>query len=157
MTEAEFSRRFALDHDELVAGGKSILEGAGELGQLLFQAGGGLKDLLEVQRNLDRELESLFKPSGTRPRIHAGLAELKEARAVVREGSLPSSEWVEHETAYRRAAEQLEAVEGRLESARAEKRRLERIADALPVLARRRRCQQEWESLGPVALLPEDF
>ena len=157
ITEDEFSRRFALDHDELVAGGKSILEGAGELGQLLFQAGGGLKDLLQVQRNLDRELESLFKPSGTRPRINAGLAELKEARALVREGSLPSTEWVEHDAAHRRAAEQLEEVEGRLESARAERRRLERIADALPVLARLRQYQQDREALGPVVLLPDDF
>jgi uncharacterized protein YhaN len=157
MTEAEFSRRFALDHDELVAGGKSILEGAGELGQLLFQAGGGLKDLLEVQRNLDRELESLFKPTGTKPRINRGLDELKEARATVREGSLPSTEWVEHDAAHRRAAEQLETVESRLESARAAKRRLERIADALPVLARRRQCQEEREALGPVVLLPDNF
>ncbi len=157
ITEDEFSRRFALDHDELVAGGKSILEGAGELGQLLFQAGGGLKDLLQVQRTLDRELESLFKPSGTRPRINAGLAELKEARALVREGSLPSTEWVEHDAAHRRAAEQLEEVEGRLESARAERRRLERIADALPVLARLRQYQQDREALGPVVLLPDDF
>ena len=117
MTEAEFGRRFALDHDELVAGGKSILDGAGELGQLLFQAGGGLRDLLEVRRDLDRELEALFKPAGAKPRINAGLAELKEARAAVRGVSLPSSEWVEHDAAHRRAVEQLEAVEARLASA----------------------------------------
>src|SRR5207248_5424839 len=141
MTEAEFTRRFAMDHNELVEGGQSILEGSGELGQLLFQAGGGLKNLLEVQRGLDRELESLFKPTATKPRINAGLAELKEARAVVRDGSLPSTEWVEHEAAQQRAAQRLEQVEDRLEAARAEKRRLERLADALPVLARRRQCQ----------------
>src|SRR6185312_110549 len=74
-----------------------------------------------------------------------------------REGSLPSTEWAEHDAAHRRAAEQLEALEARLESTRAEKRRLERIADALPVLARRRQCQQERESLGSVVLLPDDF
>ena len=157
VTEPEFSGRFALDHDELVAGGKSILQGAGELGQLLFQAGGGLKDLLEVQRGLDRELESLFKPSGTKPRINARLAELKEAKALVREGSLPSTEWVEHDTARRLAVEQLGQIEHRLESARAEKRRLERIADALPLLARRRRCREELEALEPFVLLPDDF
>src|SRR5437762_3121246 len=122
MTEAEFTRRFAMDHDELVEGGQSILKGSGELGQLLFQAGGGLKNLLEVQRGLDRELESLFKPTGTKPRINAGLAELKEARTVLREGSLPSTEWVEHEAGQRRAVERLGQVEGRLEAGRAGKR-----------------------------------
>ena len=149
VTEAEFSRRFALDHDELVAGGRSILEGAGELGQLLFQAGGGLKDLLEVQPGLDRELESLFKPTGTKPRINKALDELKEAKTLVRQGSLPSTEWVEHDAALRLAAGQLEQVEGRLEASRAEKRRLERIADALPVLARRRSAGRSWRPWGP--------
>src|SRR5579883_59041 len=157
MTEAEFTRRFAMDHDELVAGGQSILGGSGELGQLLFQTGGGLKNLLEVQRGLDRELEGLFKPAGSRPRINAGLAELKEAKAMVRAGSLPSTEWLEHEAARRTAAERLEQVEGRLEAARAEKRRLERLGDALPVLARLRQCQQDWAELGTVVILPEDF
>ena len=77
LSEAEFKSRFALDHEELVQGGKAILQGGGELGALLFQAGGGLKNLLEVQRELDRELEALFKPRGSKPRINAGLAELR--------------------------------------------------------------------------------
>src|SRR5262249_5631862 len=124
MTEAEFTRRFEMDHDELVAGGQSILGGSGELGQMLFQTGGRLKNRREVHRGLDGELEGLFKPTGTKPRINTGLAELKEAKAMVRAGSLPSTAWVEHEAARRRAAERLEQVEGRLEAARAEKRRL---------------------------------
>lgn len=157
MSEAEFTRRFALDHDELVAGGKAILDGVGELGQLLFQAGGGLKDLFEVQRRLDREIEALFKPNALKPRINAALAELKDAKATVRAGSLPSSEWVEHDAALRKAAIELERVEARLEAARAERRRLERIADALPVLARRRQAREELEAMGPVVLLPDDF
>ncbi len=157
MSEAEFTRRFALDHDELVAGGKAILEGAGELGQLLFQAGGGLKDLFEVQRRLDRELDALFKPNANKPRINAALAELKDAKATVRAGSLPSSEWLEHDAALRTAAAELERVEARLETTRAERRRLERIHDALPVLARRRQAREELEAMGPVVLLPDDF
>ena len=77
MSEAEFKSRFALDHEELVQGGKVILQGGGELGAVLFQAGGGLKNLLDVQHELDRELEALFKPGGSKPRINAGLAELR--------------------------------------------------------------------------------
>jgi uncharacterized protein YhaN len=157
LAESEFGSRFALDHDELVGGGKAILQGGGELGALLFQAGGGLKNLQEMQRQLDKEIEALFKPTGARPRINAGLAELKAANDVKRQASLHSAEWVEHETAHRAAVAGIEEVEGRLAAAHAEKRRLERLRDALPLLSRQRRCQEELASLGPIVLLPERF
>ena len=60
-------------------GGKAILQGGGELGTLLFQAGGGLKNLLEVQRELTKQIEDLFKPGGSKPRINVGLSAFKEA------------------------------------------------------------------------------
>ena len=157
LTESEFKSRFALDHDELVQGGKAILEGGGELGALLFQAGGGLKNLQEMQRQLDREIEALFKPGGSKPRINAGLAELRKANEAKRQASLHSAEWVEHETARLAAAAEIVEVEGRLATAHAEKRRLERLKEALPLLTRQRRCEEELASLGPVVPLAESF
>ncbi len=157
LTEEEFTRQYALDHEDLVSGGRTILEGSGELGQLLFQAGGGLKDLIAVQRQLDRELEALFKPAGVRPRINETLGLLKEARNQVRQGSLPSSEWAEHDAAHRRASEELARVEEQLELVRAEKIRLDRIAAALPILARRDQAEADLSALGAVVDLSEDF
>ena len=157
LTESEFKSRFALDHDELVQGGKAILQGGGELGALLFQAGGGLKNLQEMQRQLDREIEALFKPGGSKPRINAGLAELRKANEAKRQASLHSAEWVEHETARLAAAAEIVEVEGRLATAHAEKRRLERLKEALPLLTRQRRCEEELASLGPVVPLAESF
>lgn len=68
LTEADFRSRFALDHEDLVQGGKAILQGSGELGTVLFQAGGGLKNLVAVERQLDHELEGLFKSGALRLR-----------------------------------------------------------------------------------------
>ncbi len=101
LTEAEFKSRFALDHQDLIQGGKAILEGSGELGALLFQAGGGLKNLLEVRRTLDRELDELFRPGGSTRRINAGLLELKKANETKHAASLRCSQWLEHDTAQR--------------------------------------------------------
>ena len=103
LSETEFKSRFALDHEELVQGGKVILQGGGELGAVLFQAGGGLKNLLDVQRELNRELEALFKPGGSKPRINAALAELRAKRETLRTTSLRSDVWLEHNTASRQA------------------------------------------------------
>lgn len=157
LTEVEFKSRFALDHEELIQGGKSILQGGGELGAVLFQAGGGLKNLMEVQRELDRELDELFRPGGSRRRINAGLSELKEANDAKRKSSLHSSEWVEHDRAQREAAAKLEEVEFRHGEKHAEKRRLERLQAALPLLTRQRTLEQELAGLGEVVLLSEVF
>src|SRR4051812_18792500 len=107
LTESEFRSRFALDHDELVQGGKAILQGGGELGTLLFQTGGSLKNLLEVQRELTKQIDDLFKPGGSKPRINAGLAALRQANEQKREASLLSTEWTAHEAARCRTLERL--------------------------------------------------
>jgi uncharacterized protein YhaN len=157
LTEAEFNSRFALDHEELIQGGKAILQGGGELGAVLFQAGGGLKNLVEVRRELDRELDELFRPGGSKRRINAGLSELKEANEAKRKTALHSSQWLEHDTAHKLASTQLAEVELRLREKQAEKRRLERLKAAMPHLRRQRTFEQELAQLGDVALLSEPF
>ena len=56
-----------IDHAELVAGGKAVVEGGGDLGRVLFAAGSGLAGLGAVQKKLDDEAEALFKPGGSNP------------------------------------------------------------------------------------------
>ncbi len=158
LTEVEFKSRFALDHEELIQGGKAILQGGGELGAVLFQAGGGLKNLVEVRRKLDRELDELFRPGGgSKRRINTELSDLREANEAKRKTALHSSEWLEHDTARREASMRLAEIELRLREKHAEKRRLERLGEALPLLTRQRTSEQELAQLGDVALLSEPF
>ncbi|WP_165229632.1 AAA family ATPase [Aquisphaera insulae] len=155
--EGEFQGRFALGHDELVQGGKAILGGGGDLGTLLFQAGGGLKDLMGVQRELAREVEDLFKPSGQKPRINGSLAAIREAEEARKAHSLRSSEWVENERQLAEAEARLADIEARLADDRAARRRLERLREALPILSRQRAAAEEIEGLGDVPALREPF
>jgi uncharacterized protein YhaN len=157
LTEAEFSGRFALDREDLIQGGKSILQGGGELGAVLFQAGGGLKNLVDVQRSLDRELDELFRPAGSTRKINAGLSELKKANETKRAVSLHSGEWIEHDRVRREASKRLAEIEHRLREKQAEKRRLERLAAARPLLSRRETTEQELSQLRDVVLLSETF
>ena len=47
---------------------------------------GASRTCQEMQRQLDKEIEALFKPGGSKPRINAGLAELRKAKEVKRTG-----------------------------------------------------------------------
>ena len=152
LTEAEFKSRFALDHEELIQGGKAILQGGGELGAVLFQAGGGLKNLLEVQRELTASSMSCSSPAGrSRDQRRACRAEGSQRSRSGRH--LHSSEWIEHDrarasrprgwprssTGWRTASRETPAgaAGGRL---------------AAPVTAAR--SEQELAQLGDVALCP---
>ncbi len=157
LTEAEFKSRFALNREELIQEGKAILQGGGKLGAVLFQAGGGLKNLVEIGRELDRELDELFRPEAPKRRINAGLAVLKEANEAKRETALHSNKWLEHDTARSEASARLVEIELRLSEKHAEKRRLERLGAALPLLPRQQASEQELAQLGDVALLSESF
>src|SRR5262245_31494279 len=92
----EFLRKFVIDHDELVAGGRDVVDGRGDLGQVLFSAGSGLAGLGAVRKALDEEAERLYKPRGTNPTINAALNALKEAQDRKKDASLRSTEWREH-------------------------------------------------------------
>ena len=157
VNQETFEQRFGIDYGRLVAGGRAIVEGSGELGEILFAAGAGMANLEPVQKRLADQAEALFKPRGKNLAINQALVELAAARQAIRAAQLPSSEWVRHDKTLRQARAQVTGIEAELLARRAEKGRLERIRDALPMVTRRDKVLGE---LGPVAdavILPDAF
>src|SRR5262249_9610165 len=102
-------------------------------------------------------LEDLFKPTGSKPRINAGLAELNVKKATMRSRSLHSADWLAHDAESRQARADLDQVESELAAKQAAKRRLERLKEALPLLMRRKRFEQELNQLGELPFLSDAF
>lgn len=74
---------FSLDDDTLEAGGDSILESKGDLGQLLFSASAGLSDLTQRLASLRDEADRFYRPrarSGLLADLKIQLAELRADR-----------------------------------------------------------------------------
>lgn len=151
-----FEIMFGIDNAALVRGGRSMVEGGGDIGAVLFAAGAGLADLRAVQQALDEEAGALFLSKGKKA-INQALSDLEAARRTLKECQLPSSRWLAHEESLKSAQARNAEVARQLEDLRRRSHRLQRIRDALPAIARRKERRAELEPYAQALLLPDDF
>jgi uncharacterized protein YhaN len=155
--ERQYQTLFSIDHATLVAGGREIVKGEGEVGELVFGAGTDLRALRALQKRLKADYDGLFRPRGEVYPINRALAELEQARRDVEAASIRSGDW----NAHRARLEEARRERDRLDAERAELRRrlarLERIRQALPDVARHRELVEAIEALAGAPRLPEDF
>ncbi len=152
-----FETMFGIDHARLVQGGQEIIQGGGDIGQILFAAGSGISDFRKVQNDLRAEAESLFKPAGKRPRINESLSSLKQKRKAIRDIQLTGQEWEQHDRALKDALERKQTLEKKLEKKDRERHRLERIQESLPAIARRKELLEDYKTCEDAVLLPSGF
>lgn len=157
MTADLFSTMFGIDHDDLIHGGREIIQGGGNLGQMLFAAGSGIADLRKVQEELKSEADSLFRPSGKNPLINEALSRLRKTRKGLRDAQLPGQEWERHHEALTSARHERAQLVLELSEKQKRQHRLERIRDALPLMGRRKELTGEGDSYRDAVPLPEDF
>jgi uncharacterized protein YhaN len=155
--EALFSSLFGLDHDALVEGGEELLAQKGDVGQALFAAGLGTRNLRQVLEGLDAEADALFLPRGSKPRINQAIAAHREAKRSLAGLSLSGREWEGKRRELEKKREESAGLERELVVRKAERNRLQRIRRALPRLAERRDLRLRLEELGEVVPLPPGF
>lgn len=157
MDEQDFGQRFAVDYDELVRGGRTMLEGRGELGEILFAAGSGLVGLRAVQQQLAAEADQLFRPKGQNQAINQDLQRLRELRETLRQAQLPTSHWVEHTRLEHDAQQQANKLQQQLLETQRELERLHRFHNAMPRIARLQHLRAQAAQLATVPRLGADF
>jgi uncharacterized protein YhaN len=157
LDQSRFDELFAMDHTELVAGGRGIVEGKGNLGSILFAAGSGVAGIEKIRQALDAEMEELFKPTGKNPSINAALAELKLAREASEKAMLATSDWVDLDGTIASKQARKEAIDAEARRVEAEKRRLERLRDALPVVAGINNLIGQLAGFGDAPVLTQGF
>lgn len=152
-----FEQMFAIGHEDLVQGGEEIISGGGSVGQALFAAGAGLVRLQAFRQRLEAACESLFKPSGSRPRINRSLSSLKAARKHQKAALLQANTWKTHHQALRDAGQMLESVQQELLRLQKEYGLLQRIGEALPLMARKKEIDAAFPAYADVPRLGKDF
>jgi uncharacterized protein YhaN len=152
-----FATMFGIGYDDLVAGGRQIVSGGGDLGQLVFSAGSGIVRLKEIRDALQAEAENLFKPSGKNPAINAALLQLKDIEKQLQQTMLPGTQWTGLEKEYQMARENRQRIEAKLRENQKARHHLDRIRQALPVIARRQEVTDLLAQYENAPVLASDF
>jgi len=152
-----FTALYGINHETLIQGGQGILDQKGEVGKALFAAGAGLASLKPIMDELEEEGEQLFRPQGSSRFLNEAIARHKELQTQFKQATLSGREWEEHRQALDEALKKLAENQRIRQKREREKRRLERLMQALPDLSDRTNLLEKLAELGEVMLLPPDF
>jgi len=155
--ETAYKERFGIDYQELRRGGNAIVQGGGELGDILFAAGAGMADIRAIQKRFETEADSLFKPRGSNQRIGQSLVELEQVRKEIRDSQLSTTQWIEHDRELRKAEKRQREIDEELTHQRMERNRLDRIRQSLPLIGTRNPLRKALVDVATARLLPEGF
>lgn len=152
-----FIRVFGMSRDELVSGGRAIMEGKGAVGESLFAAGLGGADLKSLLETLESETLALFKPSGTLPKLNTETKTYRDLKNRIRDLSLLPKDWEELEVEVSSLEEASRKLKNQMAQLSTEENRLKRLSDALPLIAQLKEHKKKRADLGEIKILREGF
>ncbi len=157
VTRDTFTKMFGMDHVVLVAGGKTIISGGGDIGHSLFAASTGIVDMRKIVEPLESASNELFRPTGSNPIINKLIQKYKELKKEIADKSLASKDWSKHHQALRDAEKEKKVVEDDLNKYKSKRNRLERFKIAIPKIGSLQELRNELSKMGAVVILPDEF
>jgi uncharacterized protein YhaN len=142
----EFEEQFAIDHAELLRGGEALFAAKGDLARSLFETQSGAR-LNVVLKQLGEEMDRLYKQRASLPTLNAAIARHAEAKAKFKNATLRVDQYEQQKSRLDHAEKERTRLEQELGGHRGECSRLERIRQAMPVLASLGRLVAEREAL----------
>ncbi|HTJ69824.1 MAG TPA: AAA family ATPase [Actinospica sp.] len=149
VSREDFTRVFAIDHDELRAGGKRLLDVNGEVGQALFESQSSAH-LSSLHAELVDRAKKLWVNGGRNPVLNAALLETGPYRAALRrrdEALLHPRDYKQAELAVAEAEKRRALIAEQLTRSKHERERLTRIQQCLPGMVIRNQLLEEKQEL----------
>lgn len=152
-----FERMFGLDHPSLVAGAKEILNSAGDVGQMLFQAAAGVSSLHRTREALEQEAHALWGERKRREAVYYGALERYDSAAGrLREVGVSAHKWLAAKRALDDAAAAAQRALDDYNRHLGRGKQLERVRRVAVPLQQLREAQAARAALGSPAPLPDD-
>ena len=152
-----FIRVFGMSREELLSGGRAIMEGKGSVGESLFAAGLGGADLKGLLADLESEAQQLFTPGGSVRKMNAEARTYKELKTKIRDLSLLPKDWEELEGEVSSLENHSNQIKEQIARMSAEVDHLKRLRDALPVFAELKDYRRNGQILAGVKVLRQEF
>ena len=152
-----FIRVFGMSREELLNGGRAIMEGKGSVGESLFAAGLGGADLKGLLGAMEFEAQELFKPGGSQPKLNAEARTYKDLKTKIRDLSLLPKDWEEIEGEVSSLENRSNLIKEQIARMSAQVDHLKRLRDALPVFAELKDYRKKRADLGRVKVLRQEF
>lgn len=148
-----FETGFSLSHESLLQGARDLLSGKGELGESLFGAGLGVREIHALRTELKENAKQIFSPSASKRPLNASIKQFNEAKKKVTQESLKPRGWHELNEQLEEADARLKTLTSEQARVQAELTRLDRVKRILPVVKLREELLHRKSELGDVKLL----
>ncbi|MEO5327388.1 MAG: AAA family ATPase [Magnetococcus sp. THC-1_WYH] len=154
LDRTRFELLYGLDHERLRKGGEAVLEGKGEVGELLFEAGSGISKVRQIMDQMREEAETFYKPRGKAQIITLQHHRLLAVRDRLKQASLPRDQWLQHRQAQERLQKESATNGEHLLEKRRQETKLRQIVTIGPMIRRlehlrlQQQGHQETPSLG---------
>jgi exonuclease SbcD len=152
----QFEAMFGLGHEQLRRAGEALATSKTAVGEALFGAvldGAALKTAMA---QLEAAAEEILTPAGRAGSLVRALAQHREARKRQREHELPPAKWKELQQAILAEEKRRGDLVKEINQLRADRHRLDRTKQVLPVLGQRASAISARAAMGEVRLLALD-
>ncbi len=153
-TSELFRTMFGISHETLRRGGREIAAGQGDVGELLFAAGGAA-DFRQVQQRLNDELKEYWSPR--KGKIRDQLKLLQDARKEIRRVSTSAQEWKQQEALLEQARTKEQDLRQRIEQLELSISQRQRFKSALALLPRWEQTIERLKAVETAPRLSADF
>jgi uncharacterized protein YhaN len=152
VSKETFTLAFGLDHGTLEAGANALLEGKGDLGESLFDAGvGGGGEVQRLLAQLEAEADAIYRPRASSLPLNEALKSFAEAQRVIREKESRPEAFIEQERGLLEAVTERAAQVAKKKELETKRARIARARRRVPLERRRDRARQRLAELGPIA------
>ncbi|MGJ7546492.1 AAA family ATPase [Variovorax sp. LT1R16] len=149
-----FEQMFCMDHDQLVEGGRSILDSSKDVGRVLFQSAAGIASLGPVREALEKQAGNLWAPRKGSSDYALAAQRFDEAQAELKSAQVKTKVWTEAKAALDTVLADIATEEQRRLALEASRSRLERVRRLGPRLLEIRRLETAWAEPGEVIDFP---
>jgi chromosome segregation protein len=149
-----FEQMFCMDHDQLVEGGRSILDSSKDVGRVLFQSAAGIASLGPVREALEKQAGNLWAPRKGSSDYALAAQRFDEAQAELKNAQVKTKVWAEAKAALDTVLADIATEEERRLALEVQRSRLERVRRLGPRLLEIRGFEAAWAEPGEVIDFP---